>query len=129
MQISNEPSHQLGVNQIESLCVNSKENFVYVITNQGQLIGGSLDCKSSQGLPFAITLDYVQGLFHKNEITGLDVCIRKQLIVTCSRDKTVNVWDYNTRTLEIQTLFPEECLAVAFHPSGLHIIVAMQDKI
>jgi len=51
------------------------------------------------------------------------------LIVTCSKDKTVNIWDYATRNLEIQTTFPEECLAVAFHPSGLHLIVAMADKI
>ncbi len=55
--------------------------------------------------------------------------MRKQLIVTCSKDKTVNIWDYATRTLEIQTTFAEECHAVAFHPSGLHLIVAMQDKI
>ena len=67
----------------------------------------------------------MQGQFHKGEITGLDVCIRKHLIVTCSRDNTVNIWDYVTRTLEIQTTFAEECLAVAFHPSGLHLVVAM----
>ena len=37
---------------------------------------------------------YVTGPFHKDEITGLDVCIRKELIVTCSKDKTVNIWNY-----------------------------------
>ena len=129
LAINNEPSHQGGTNIIESMCVNSKENFVYVTTSQGQMIGGYLDCKAANGPPYSATFDYVQGLFHKNEITGLDVCIRKQLIVTCSRDKTVNIWDYNNRSLEIQTQFPEECLAVAFHPSGLHLVVAMQDKI
>lgn len=41
------------------MCINSKENYIYVITNQGQMIGGSLDCKSNQGLPFSIPLDYV----------------------------------------------------------------------
>jgi WD40 repeat protein len=129
LTINNEPSHQGGTNLIESMCINSKENYVYVITNHGQMIGGHLDTKSASGPPYTSTFDYVQGLFHKNEITGLDVCIRKQLIVTCSRDKTVNIWDYHNRTLEIQTMFPEECLSVAFHPSGLHLVVAMQDKI
>lgn len=110
------------------MCINSKENLIYVTTNQGQMISGFLDLKAVD-TPISSTFDYVQGLFHKNDITGLDVCIRKQLIVTCSRDKTVNIWDYHNRNLEIQTLFPEECLAVAFHPSGLHLVVAMQDKI
>ena len=67
--------------------------------------------------------------FHKDEITGLDVCIRKDLIVTCSKDKTVRIWNYTTRTHEVSQVFQEECLAVAFHPSGLHIIVSLQDKI
>ena len=93
------------------------------------MIVGDLDCLSNQTPPLNAHFDYLQGQFHKGEITGLDVCIRKHLIVTCSRDKTVNIWDYATRTLEIQTTFAEECLAVAFHPSGLHLVVAMQDKI
>lgn len=103
LSIKNEPSHQGGSNIIESMCINSKENYVYVTTSQGQMIGGHLDCKAASGPPYSASFDYVQGLFHKNEITGLDVCIRKQLIVTCSRDKTVNIWDYHSRTLEIQT--------------------------
>ena len=69
------------------------------------------------------------GPFHRDEITGLDVCIRKELLVTCSKDRSVSIWNYQTRTHEISQLFQEECLAVAFHPSGLHIIVALQDKI
>ena len=51
--------------------------------------------------------------------------MRKQLIVTCSKDKTVNIWNYHTKELELSTPFAEECLAVAFHPSGLHLVVAM----
>jgi len=27
------------------------------------------------------------------------------------------------------TLMGEECLAVAFHPSGLHLLVSLKDKI
>ena len=69
------------------------------------------------------------GPFHKSEITGLDVCVRKELIATCSRDKTVCIWNYITKTHEITQVFPEECLTVAFHPSGLHLVVALQDKI
>ena len=59
----------------------------------------------------------------------MDVCIRKQLIVTCSKDRTVKIWNYVTKTLELSHLLTEDCYAVAFHPSGFHIVVATGDKI
>jgi cilia- and flagella-associated protein 57 len=69
-------------------------------------------------------------VFHRKEVTGLDICIRKQLIATCSSDHTVRIWNYNTRKQETQEFeTSDECLAIAFHPSGLHILVAGQDKI
>lgn len=67
--------------------------------------------------------------FHSKEITGLDVCIRKQLVVTCSKDKSVKIWNYRTKNLELSHLLSEDPQAVAFHPSGFHVIVAVQDKI
>ena len=59
----------------------------------------------------------------------MDICLRKQLIATCSKDKTIRIWNYATKTLEICYPANEECYAVAFHPSGFHIIVALGDKI
>jgi WD40 repeat protein len=50
-------------------------------------------------------------------------------LVTCSRDKTIRIWNYATKTLEITYPVTEEALAVAFHPSGFHIVVALTDKI
>ena len=131
MQIANEPQHMQSSNLIESMCINTKENMMYVLTNFGQMIAGQFNFKDQGKLPYAVPFDYVQGRFHNNvhEITGLDICIRKQLVVTCSKDKTVCIWDYNQRRLEFQHQFAEECMAVAFHPSGLHLVVAMQDKI
>jgi len=73
--------------------------------------------------------EFVHCSFHTSEVTGLDVCIRKQLVVTCSKDRTVKIWNYNNKTLEITHPLQEDALAVAFHPSGFHIIVAIQDKI
>ena len=59
----------------------------------------------------------------------MDICIRKQLIVTVSKDRMIKIWNYATRKLEISTSVNEDALAVAFHPSGFHLIVALQDKI
>jgi WD40 repeat protein len=73
--------------------------------------------------------EYVHSFFHTSEITGLDICVRKQLVVTCSKDKTIKVWNYSTKQLEISATTTEDALAVSFHPSGFHLIVALLDKI
>lgn len=67
--------------------------------------------------------------FHSDRITGLDVCVRKSLVATCSTDRTVRIWNYMDNTLENSKEFEEEALALAFHPSGFHIIVAFSEKI
>ena len=126
-------SNQLG-NQackILSLTANNDQDQIYAITSTGQLITAPLDLEDIEGSISEedVKFDYVLGPFHREQITGLDVCIRKQLIVTCSLDKTVSIWNYASMTHEICQVFPDECLTVAFHPSGLHLVVAMKDKI
>lgn len=67
--------------------------------------------------------------FHYDKITGLDCCIRKALLASCSLDKTVKVWNYLEHTLECSREFEESALALAFHPSGLLLVVSFEDKI
>ncbi|EGR31811.1 WD repeat protein [Ichthyophthirius multifiliis] len=67
--------------------------------------------------------------FYQKKITGLDVCIRKALVVTCSFDRYVKIWNYIDNTLENSKLFDEEAYSVAIHPSGFHIIVGFADRI
>ena len=116
------------------MVTNSEETCIYVLTQQGQVIFCETKIeefgdeeKPVETLPF----NYLISQFHREEITGLDVCIRKQLIATCSRDKTINIWNVKDRCLEIEPFQPsnEECTALAFHPSGLHLLVALSDKI
>jgi WD40 repeat protein len=85
---------------------------------------------SLDGLDEKSKFEYVICNFHSAPITGMDVCIRKQLVVTCSKDKTIRIWNYATRTLEIVSgVLSDETLAVAFHPSGFHVICSLVDKI
>ncbi|KAJ3190576.1 Cilia- and flagella-associated protein 57 [Irineochytrium annulatum] len=67
--------------------------------------------------------------FHHGQITGMDTCIRKPLIVTCSSDRSVRVWNYLESTSELVKTFPEEAFSVAIHPSGLYILVGFSDKL
>jgi hypothetical protein len=57
------------------------------------------------------------------------VCIKKQLLVTASSDRTVRIWDYDRKSLELCESFKEEAYGVAFHPTGLHIVVGFADKL
>lgn len=40
--------------------------------------------------------------------SGMDVCLRKPLLVTCGSDHTVRIWNYLDKTIEIMQSFPEE---------------------
>jgi len=59
----------------------------------------------------------------------MDTCIRKPLVVTCSADKSIRVWNYSEETSELVKYFPEEAYSVAIHPSGLYILVGFSDKL
>jgi WD40 repeat protein len=63
------------------------------------------------------------------QITGMDACVRKPLVVTCGLDRSVRVWNYLTRTVDLEKVFPEEAYSAAFHPSGLFVLVGFADKL
>lgn len=74
-------------------------------------------------------LEVFSQAFHHGIITGMDTCIRKPLIVTCSSDHSIRVWNYLDNTSELIKYFPEEAFSVAIHPSGLYILVGFSDKL
>lgn len=112
---------------ISSMTLSAAEDLVFFTTKSNQILKADIPLYDSAEVQ--PKFDFVHSLFHSQEITGLDTCIRKQLIVTCSRDKTVKIWNYATKNMEINFPLSEEALSVAFHPSGFHVIVAVSDKI
>ncbi|KNC99492.1 uncharacterized protein SPPG_04888 [Spizellomyces punctatus DAOM BR117] len=67
--------------------------------------------------------------FHSGAVTGLDTCVRKPILVTCSVDRSIRIWNYQTNTCELVKYFSEEPFSVALHPSGLYILVGFSDKL
>ena len=110
-----------------STCLSQSEDKLYCVTEQNQL--KKVDIPLYDGADASMRFEDVHCGFHSQEITGLDVCIRKQMIVTCSKDRSVKVWNYVNKTVEISYAMQEEPLAVAFHPSGSHVVVSVPDKI
>jgi hypothetical protein len=62
--------------------------------------------------------EYANCAYHYGAIVGLDVAIRKSLIVTCGVDKFIRIWNFLSMTQEAQAEFAEEIYSVAIHPTG-----------
>ncbi|XP_071953863.1 cilia- and flagella-associated protein 57-like isoform X2 [Antedon mediterranea] len=75
------------------------------------------------------TFELLSQPFHFGTISGSDVCIRKPLIATCSVDRSVRIWNYETNSIELHKEFQEEAYSIALHPSGLFILVGFSDKL
>ena len=41
--------------------------------------------------------DFLAQSFHSAPLSGMDVCLRKPLVATCSLDRTVRVWNYENQ--------------------------------
>lgn len=67
--------------------------------------------------------------FHSGTVYGLSTCLRKQLIATSGVDKSLRLWNYANKTLDLIRFFPEECFGVALHPSGNLILAGFADKL
>ncbi|XP_064605218.1 cilia- and flagella-associated protein 57-like [Liolophura sinensis] len=67
--------------------------------------------------------------FHHGNVTGLDVCMRKPLLATCSMDRSIRIWNYESCNLDLYKEFAEEAYSIALHPSGLYILVGFSDKL
>jgi hypothetical protein len=66
---------------------------------------------------------------HAGSITGLDVCARAGVAVTCGVDHTLRVWSLTQHSLLFATRFPEPPLAVALHPSGWMLLVSFPERV
>eukprot|EP01022_Parablepharisma_sp_SALTPOND_P035925 TRINITY_DN96_c4_g1_i1.p1 TRINITY_DN96_c4_g1~~TRINITY_DN96_c4_g1_i1.p1 ORF type:complete len:1190 (+),score=209.66 TRINITY_DN96_c4_g1_i1:7480-11049(+) len=107
---------------IKSLAIKPNvEGAITCITSGKQLIKIDMASKKSQELISE---------FHSKGVIGLDVCVRKPLVVTCSEDNTIRLWNYVEKRQELKFKSPEiNPQSVAFHPSGLHIVIGCTDKV
>ena len=71
--------------------------------------------------------------FHRAQITAICTCMKSNILVTASLDKTICVWVYSAPSSSLQlkvcqTVF-DEVRCMALHPSGMYLVVAFFDKI
>ena len=109
----------------EHLIVTTDDNQTYVT----QL--SNLDIVKSEDSSFTIlgTALHAPSISGTRTITGMDTCIRKPLLCTTGADKSVRVWNYLNKSLDLTAYFEEDPTSCAMHPSGLHVLVGFTDKL
>ncbi|XP_055986867.1 cilia- and flagella-associated protein 57 [Sorex fumeus] len=124
---SNDPS-QSDKQDILCMCFSPSEETLVASTNKNQLYIITMSLTEiSKGEP--AHFEYLLYPLHSASITGLATCIRKPLIATCSLDRSVRIWNYDSNTLELYREYQEEAYAIGLHPSGHFIVVGFADKL
>ncbi|NXG56788.1 CFA57 protein, partial [Hemiprocne comata] len=117
-----------GRQDIICICFSPSEEMMVVNTNENQLYMFTMlsaDLKKEKAAYFS----YLNFPLHSASITGLDICIWKPILATCSLDRSVRIWNYKTNTLELHKEYWEEAYTVSLHPTGLFCLVGFSDKL
>ncbi|XP_038622165.1 cilia- and flagella-associated protein 57 [Tachyglossus aculeatus] len=124
---SSDPSQSVK-QDIVCLCFSPSEETLVVSTNKNQLYSISMSLIDiNKGEP--AHLEYLLFPTHSAAITGLATCVRKPLLATCSLDRSVRIWNYETNNLELYKEYQEEAYTISLHPSGLYTLVGFADKL
>nr|KAF6504381.1 cilia and flagella associated protein 57 [Rousettus aegyptiacus] len=124
---SNDPS-QSDKQDILCMCFSPSEETLIASTSKNQLYSITMSLTEiSKGEP--AHFEYLMYPLHSASITGLDTCIRKPLIATCSLDRSIRIWNYESNTLELYKEYQEEAYTISLHPSGHFIVVGFADKL
>ncbi|XP_043430574.1 cilia- and flagella-associated protein 57 [Prionailurus bengalensis] len=124
---SNERS-QPDKQDILCMCFSPSEETLVVSTSKNQLYSITMSLTEiSKGEP--AHFEYLMYPLHSAAITGLATCIRKPFIATCSLDRSVRIWNYESNTLELFKEYQEEAYTISLHPSGHFVVVGFADKL
>uniref|UniRef100_A0A8C2YJP5 Cilia and flagella associated protein 57 n=1 Tax=Chinchilla lanigera TaxID=34839 RepID=A0A8C2YJP5_CHILA len=124
---SNDPS-QSDKQDVLCMCFSPSEETLVASTSKNQLYTITMSLTEiSKGE--AAHFEYLLYPLHSASITGLATCIRKPLIATCSLDRSIRIWNYESNTLELFKEYQEEAYTISLHPSGHYIVVGFADKL
>lgn len=112
--------------RIRCMALSSTDDCIVFTTENNQLMKVSVNVEKPMD---DAKYEFLVCPFHSRSVQGMDVCIKKNLIATCSIDKTVRIWNNNPPQLEICETFQDEAYSIAFHPSGFHVVIGFTDRI
>uniref|UniRef100_A0A8B9F126 Cilia and flagella associated protein 57 n=1 Tax=Amazona collaria TaxID=241587 RepID=A0A8B9F126_9PSIT len=124
---SNDPEKS-GTQNIICICFSPSEETMVVNTHKNQLYVFTMLATDFMKERIAY-FKYLTFPLHSASITGLDICVWKSILATCSLDRSVRIWNYRTNTLELYKEYREEAHTVSLHPTGLFCLVGFSDKL
>jgi len=114
---------------IQNFAYDVSTEFLALTTSAGQIYIVNLSRSEILKDAESIQFNYLQFPTHFKEITGLDTCVQKPYIATCSLDKTVRIYDYQKNEMALLQKFNTEAYSLALHPTGLYVVVGFSDKL
>ena len=90
---------ELPEKEIEVQSLTHNDDKMLALLSSGVLLQGKVRYETMKDNVKA-TLEQVGLHFHSGPIVALDVCLRKPLIATASKDKTIKIWIYEDKTVE-----------------------------
>eukprot|EP00792_Barthelona_sp_PAP020_P011857 TRINITY_DN60_c0_g1_i1.p1 TRINITY_DN60_c0_g1~~TRINITY_DN60_c0_g1_i1.p1 ORF type:complete len:1367 (-),score=315.13 TRINITY_DN60_c0_g1_i1:92-3841(-) len=66
--------------------------------------------------------------FPIGELLSCSLCTRRPIFATVSTDKTIRLYNYQTRKTEVIAQFFEDCYSVVLHPTGYYIAGGFSDR-
>ncbi|KAI8809706.1 WD40-repeat-containing domain protein [Cladochytrium replicatum] len=133
--------------EVQALAVSASEGHVVIGLTTSQIFLGTLSSTQSapttnlamptggggvKGQPTDLQeqkCEPVSQPYHHGAITGLGTCCRRPLMISCSADRSIRIWNYMTGVCELVKYFPEEPHSVSLHPSGLYVLAGFSDKL
>ncbi|NXW49021.1 CFA57 protein, partial [Nyctiprogne leucopyga] len=109
------------------ICFSPSEETIVVNTNKNQLYMFTM--LPTHLMKESAYFAYLNFPLHSASVTGLDICIWKPILATCSLDRSVRIWNYKTSTLELYKEYREKAYTVSLHPTGLFCLVGFSDKL
>ncbi|OUM67475.1 hypothetical protein PIROE2DRAFT_5114, partial [Piromyces sp. E2] len=94
-----------------SVHVNKKGLLVTLENNQVYYIQVYVDIEKNIDQGF----EYLIQPFHNGSIIDMDTCIWKPIIVTCSADKTIRIWNYRENFVEVIKQYEMEPIMTILH--------------
>jgi len=91
--------------KVTDMALSPKQDQLIFTTSSNQLLRVPINLAShspSEGGRPAESLegtryDYMINAFHSQPIFGMDICLKKPILATCSSDRTVRVWNYGVQ--------------------------------
>nr|PNR46824.1 hypothetical protein PHYPA_013944 [Physcomitrium patens] len=112
--------------RVHGLALSSEEDVLICLLSTNRLIHLCFDEIDTMSADTVSKKVQAQS-YHQAFITGMDTCLLKPFVVTCSKDNSVRVWNFEDRSCEILKFFPSEALSVSIHPNGLYLLVGCMD--